>query len=316
MKKCSNGAPAKSTTALTIGSYALTRKFRLKITSLIGQIGARAWRAYDHRILDRRDRFILWTWSVVRRWRDAQVVVQAFPSQHSRAQRVSFAVTTWVEHRQNRITNIAEFVLLFGVELACARLAHDVLPHALLTRYRAWRLRRIARRVFKDDWLKETGSENRTPLERENTETPAKKVTTSTPFPKLASTYLESASFAENLCPRRRRLLFRGLLFHGPGSQEQINFRVGPSKCGCYDVLWQDSDWSEADYHALAWLPRKTTTGNNLWKRLLAGYWAAEKEIGSCEHGPNFNDISSDPKGSLSPEDVWAIVDSIWPSRR
>jgi hypothetical protein len=39
------------------------------------------------------------------------------------------------------------------------------------------------------------------------------------------------------------QLLFRALLFHSPGFDEEVQFFVGPSTCGGYDVLWCNSDW-------------------------------------------------------------------------
>ena len=99
-----------------------------------------------------------------------------------------------------------------------------------------------------------------------------------------------------------------------PGFDEELRFFVAPSKCGGYDVLWQDSDWDDEDggNSALAWLPKDTLAGTALWEALLARYWKAEKTSSNWD-GPNFHEVITDKKAKLSPEAVWEIVERIWP---
>ena len=127
-------------------------------------------------------------------------------------------------------------------------------------------------------------------------------------------TYVESDAGVDLEPTPNAKLLFRALLFHGPGFDEQLRFFVGPSTCGSYDVLWCNSDWVEdRDMSADAWLPRNILTGPALWEALLLGYWGAEKTAYNLD-GPNFNEVVTDERGALSAEEVWDLVERIWPS--
>jgi hypothetical protein len=108
------------------------------------------------------------------------------------------------------------------------------------------------------------------------------------------------------------KVLFKALLFHRLGFEEKLQFFVGPSRCGIYDVLWCNSDAVDGrELSAIAWLPKGILVGPALWEALLVGCWGAEK-TGYNSDGPNFNEIITDKQAALSSEEVWAIVDRIW----
>jgi hypothetical protein len=86
--------------------------------------------------------------------------------------------------------------------------------------------------------------------------------------PNSAKVFIYIESDASALEPARStKLLFAAYLFHRPGFEEKLQFRIGRSKCGRYDVLWQDSDWNETGKSAAAWLPKGQLTGRALRKR-------------------------------------------------
>ena len=125
------------------------------------------------------------------------------------------------------------------------------------------------------------------------------------------STYIESDT-SDLLPARGSKLLFAAYLFHGPSFYEELQFRVGPSRCGHYDVLWLGSDWNEEGPSALAWISKGDLTATTLCKKLLIAVWRAEK----AEYGydrPVFHEIKSDEKSLLSSEAVWQIAAQVWP---
>lgn len=109
--------------------------------------------------------------------------------------------------------------------------------------------------------------------------------------PKI-STYLDSQDGVD-LAPTRTRLLFAAWIHHGPGFPEKVEYRVGPSKCGQFDVLWLKSDWDDANpVTAAAWTPCYQMKGKPLYLAHLAALFAADKRQTSAD-GPNFNEVIS-----------------------
>ena len=110
----------------------------------------------------------------------------------------------------------------------------------------------------------------------------------------------------------KAKLLFKALLFHRPGFEEELQFFAGPSRCGIYDVLWCNTgQGDDRELAAAAWLPKGILTGTALWEALLAGCWRAEKTAYNWT-GPNFNEIVTDKQAALSSEQVRGIVERIW----
>ena len=126
------------------------------------------------------------------------------------------------------------------------------------------------------------------------------------------ATYIESEEGSGLVPASRARLLFKAWMNHGPGHSEEIRFYVGSSKCGLYDLLWQKTDWVDAEVFTLAWLPKGLLTGKGLYKALLAAYWSAERKTNEWQ-SPNYDEIIADKKSAISSEDLKKVVRQIWP---
>jgi len=128
-----------------------------------------------------------------------------------------------------------------------------------------------------------------------------------------SSNYLDSPVGLE-LIPTRTRLLFAARLHHGPGHVEEVQYRIGPSRCGRYDVLWTFGDWDEEGVkNALAWTPRHVRRGQPLHRHLLASLFQAENTTGHAE-APPFSEVKSSPPALLPSELVWAVVGEVFAS--
>ncbi len=126
----------------------------------------------------------------------------------------------------------------------------------------------------------------------------------------LVQTYLTSPSVA-GLEPRRTRLLFRAWIDRAPGDSEQIEMRIGPTKCNRFDALWLNSDgWPLKD--AVAWIPRGTLRGDELWQRLIEAYWIAERDINEWEE-PNSSDLIQDKRSLMSSRTLNRLSAKVWP---
>ena len=125
------------------------------------------------------------------------------------------------------------------------------------------------------------------------------------------ATYLDSGTGVD-LTPTRTRLLFSAWIDHGPGSSEKAEYRIGPSRCGKFDVLWISSDFDDGETcNAAAWTPRHQMKGKALQLALLEGLFAAE----NAEHDldePNFSEIEPSPKAALSSSEVLKIATKIF----
>jgi hypothetical protein len=125
------------------------------------------------------------------------------------------------------------------------------------------------------------------------------------------STYADSQDGVD-LVPARTRLLFATWIHHGPGFSEKVEYRVGPSKCRQFDVLWLKSDGDDENpIIAAAWIPRHQMKGRPLHLALLAALFAAEKNHESSD-GPNFNEVISSDSSLLSGSEVHAIARNIF----
>jgi hypothetical protein len=124
-------------------------------------------------------------------------------------------------------------------------------------------------------------------------------------------TYADSQDGVD-LSPARTRLLFAAWIHHGPGFPEKVEYRVGPSKCGQFDVLWLKSDWDDENpVTAAAWTPRYQMKGKPLYLALLAALFAAEKKQTSAD-GPNFNEVISSGTPILASAEVRTVASNIF----
>jgi hypothetical protein len=127
------------------------------------------------------------------------------------------------------------------------------------------------------------------------------------------ATYLDSQDGVD-LVPTRTRLLFSAWIDHGPGSSEKAEYRVGPSKCGKFDVLWISSDFDDgASRNAAAWVPRHQMKGKALQLALLEGLFAAEKAEYDLDE-PNFSEVDPASKAALTVREVGQVARHVFGS--
>ena len=116
-----------------------------------------------------------------------------------------------------------------------------------------------------------------------------------------------------DLTPSRTRLLFAALLSHGAGFSESVEYRIGPTKCGDFDVLWVKGDWIE-DGHQLqpiVWLPRHELRGRALHLVLLKAWMSAEREVNGATTA-NFDEVERRRGALLSATQVVKVVGSVF----
>ena len=128
---------------------------------------------------------------------------------------------------------------------------------------------------------------------------------------KKISTYLDSNTGID-IKPARTRLLFSAWIDHGPGSSEKAEYRIGPSKCGKFDVLWISSDFDDGETcNAAAWMPRHQMRGKALQLALLEGLFAAEKAEHDLDE-PNFSEVARDAPALLSIKDIQSVAYNVF----
>ena len=127
-------------------------------------------------------------------------------------------------------------------------------------------------------------------------------------------TYLNCESGLSDLKPsKQRRLLFRGFLSHGPGSDEQIEWWIGHDQGGKFQVLWLKSDWcDDRIFQAAAWMTVDARTPKEAGEALLCELWTAEKELNDAD-GPSYDEVIQHRRALLSPKDVDNVGRMVWP---
>jgi hypothetical protein len=123
-------------------------------------------------------------------------------------------------------------------------------------------------------------------------------------------TYLDNSSGLDFMPLGIPELLFKAWLSHGPGSDEDLAFYVGPTAANTHDVLWLESDYSEG-IAAIAWVPQGTFSKEELNRILLTTYWQREKEETESEE-PNFTEVLKTRGAALSPKQVNELAKQIW----
>jgi hypothetical protein len=125
------------------------------------------------------------------------------------------------------------------------------------------------------------------------------------------STYLDSTT-GSDLEPSRTRLLFSAWIDHGPGASEKAEYRIGPSQCGQFDVLWISSDFDDGESrNAAAWTPRHQMKGKALWLALLKSLFTAERASLELEQ-PNFSEVAKSQRSLLSSGEVCQAAISVF----
>jgi hypothetical protein len=82
----------------------------------------------------------------------------------------------------------------------------------------------------------------------------------------------------EDLEPAAREVACRYFLDAGPQHTEFVTQFLGPSECGKFDVLWEESDWTEDVTVAVAWMPRGKLHGFELWQALALAFWNVRRK--------------------------------------
>ena len=109
------------------------------------------------------------------------------------------------------------------------------------------------------------------------------------------------------------RLVFRAVIYKGPGFDEVLEWFYGPSLCGAWVVLWLKTDWDdESGKMPMACAPADMESISKPWKELLLAYWESEKRVNLWED-PNFSELEKDRSALMKPKEVQALADSIWP---
>ena len=116
----------------------------------------------------------------------------------------------------------------------------------------------------------------------------------------------------DDLEPAAREVACRYFLDAGPQHTEFVTQFLGPSECGMFDVLWEESDMTEEVAVAVAWLPRGQLEGFELWQTLALAFWNIKKE---GEYWDNCACVEIiDREDTLIPGDAFrAVLEAVWP---
>jgi hypothetical protein len=125
------------------------------------------------------------------------------------------------------------------------------------------------------------------------------------------STYADSQDGVD-LVPGRTRLLFAAWINHGPGFPEKVEYRVGPSKCGQFDVLRIRGDWEDQNpMSAGAWTLRGHLRGVNLRGVLLEALLPAQSNRESAT-GLNFDSVSTESRSLLPASEISFLITKVF----
>ncbi len=116
----------------------------------------------------------------------------------------------------------------------------------------------------------------------------------------------------EDLEPSAREVACRYFLDAGPQHTEFVTQFLGPSECGKFDVLWEESDWTEDVTVAVAWLPRGQLAGFALWQALALAFWNVKKE-GEHWESAGCIEIIERPDTLVEADAFRAVLATVWP---
>lgn len=122
------------------------------------------------------------------------------------------------------------------------------------------------------------------------------------------ATYLDSEA-GNDLEPSRTRLLFTYRASHASGFSEEVDYRVGPSKCGKFDVLWGRCD--SCGMNAVVWIPRHLKRGKALHVALLSGLFAAQADVFGSD-APCFDEVDTSRGALMTSKDVCEVADAVF----
>jgi len=115
------------------------------------------------------------------------------------------------------------------------------------------------------------------------------------------------------LSPKSTRLVFKALMFHGSGHDEEQRIRIGGDDEGKWDVLWMSSNWGEGTA-PLVWVAKGTLRGRALWTGLVYAWFLGSK-LGQDAAAPPYDEFTPTDNALLDEEDVQAIAQQVWPEQ-
>jgi hypothetical protein len=113
------------------------------------------------------------------------------------------------------------------------------------------------------------------------------------------------------LTPKTTRLVFKAMIYHGMGHQENQWIRVGADDTKQWDVLWLRTDWDEGIV-PLIWVAKGTLRGRALWTGLVHAWFAAAK-VAERATDPPYSEFTPVDNTLLDEEDIQAIAQQVWP---
>ena len=116
----------------------------------------------------------------------------------------------------------------------------------------------------------------------------------------------------DDLEPAEREVACRYYLDAGPRHTEFVTQFLGPSECGRFDVLWEESDMTEEVPVAVAWLPRGQLAGFELWQALALAFWNMKKE-GECWEDAGCVEVIDRSDTAVEAEAFRAVLKAVWP---
>ena len=128
----------------------------------------------------------------------------------------------------------------------------------------------------------------------------------------MAETFTYHDDGGEDLEPAVREVACRYFLDAGPQHTEFVTQFLGPSECGKFDVLWEESDWTEDVTVAVAWLPRGQLAGFALWQALALAFWNVKKE-GEHWESAGCIEIIERPDTLVEADAFRAVLATVWP---
>lgn len=118
----------------------------------------------------------------------------------------------------------------------------------------------------------------------------------------------------DELEPAGREVVCRYYLDAGPRNTEFVTQFLGPSECGNFDVLWEESDLTEEVTVAVAWLPRGQLEGFELWQALALAFWNVKKE-GEYWENADCVEVIDRPDTLVESAAFRAVLAAVWPAQ-
>jgi hypothetical protein len=113
------------------------------------------------------------------------------------------------------------------------------------------------------------------------------------------------------LTPKSTRLVFKAMIYHGMGHQENQWIRVGADDTKQWDVLWLRTDWDEGIV-PLVWKAKGTLRGRALWTGLVHAWFLGSK-LGQQADAPPYDEYAPASNALLDEASIQAIVEQVWP---